>query len=61
MKGNNEKVKFIKDLFKKKTSGSLKKYKKQKIYCNRLYKKQREKFLTNLDSSKICDNKTKEV
>ena len=38
-------------------SESLKKYKKQKNYCSRLYKKEPKKFFSNLDSSKICDNK----
>ena len=27
-------------------------------YCSRLYKKECKKFFSNLDSSKICDNKT---
>ena len=35
---------------------SLKKYKKQKNYWSRLYKKER-KFFSNLDSSKMCVNK----
>ena len=39
--------------FKKKTADSLKKYKKQKNYYSRLYKKERNKFFSNLDSSKI--------
>ena len=43
---------------KKKTPESYKKYKKQKNYCSRLYKKERKKFFSNLNSSKICDNKT---
>ena len=37
---------------------SLKKYKKQKNYCSRLSKKESKMFFSNLDLSKICDNKT---
>ena len=36
---------------------SLKKCKKQKSYCSRLYKKERKKFFSNLNLSKIYDNK----
>ena len=36
----------------------LKKCKKQKNYCSRLYKKECKKFFSNLDLSEICDNKT---
>ena len=46
------------NIYFKKTPESLKKYKKQENYCSRLYKKERKKFFSNLDSSKICDNET---
>ena len=36
---------------------SLKKSKKQKSYCSRLYKKERKKFFSNLNLSKIYENK----
>ena len=36
----------------------LKKYRKQKDFCSRLYKKEREKFFNNLKVSNIIDNKT---
>ena len=42
--------------FKKRTQESFKKYKKQKNYCSRLYK--RESFFESIDSSKRTDNKT---
>ena len=44
--------------FKKRTQESLKKYKKQKNYCSRLYKRERKGFFESIDSSKITDNKT---
>ena len=44
--------------FKKRTPESLKKYKKQKNYCSKLYKKERKAFFSNLNPSNICDNKT---
>ena len=45
--------------FKKRTQESFKKYKKQKNYCSRLYKRERKKFFWKpRDSSKITDNKT---
>ena len=44
--------------FKKELLESLKKYKKQKNYCSRLHKKEHKIFFSNLDLSKICDNKT---
>ena len=44
--------------FKKRTPESLKKYKKQKNYCSKLYKKERKTFFSNLNASNICDNKT---
>ena len=55
MKSSNLQQIYLK---KKRTPESLKKYKKQKNYCSRLYKKECKKFFSNLDSSKICDNKT---
>jgi hypothetical protein len=33
-------------------------YKRQKNYCNRLYKRERKKYYTNLNLKKITDNKT---
>ena len=45
--------------FKKRTPESLKIYKKQKIYCSELYKKEGKVFFSNLNSpSNICDSKT---
>ena len=44
--------------FKKKTPDSLKKIKKQKIYCSRLYKKERKKYFESLDPRRISDNKS---
>ena len=44
--------------FKKKTPDSLKKFKKQKNYCRKLYKKEREKYFESLDPRKISDNKS---
>ena len=35
----------------------LKKYKKQKSYCSSLHQKERKNFFSNLDLSKIYDNK----
>ena len=43
---------------KKGTQESFKKYKKQKNYCSRLYKRERKSFFESIDSSKITDNKT---
>ena len=43
--------------FKKKTTESLKKYKKHKNFCSRLYKKERKKYFDTLDVNKITDNK----
>ena len=43
--------------FKKKTTESLKKYKKHKKFCSRLYKKERKKYFDTLDVKKIMDNK----
>ena len=44
--------------FKTRTPESLKKYRKQKNYCSRLYKKERKAFFSNLKVSNITDNKT---
>ena len=44
--------------FKKRTQESFKKYKKQKKYCSRLYKRERKSFFESIDSSEITDNKT---
>ena len=44
--------------FKKRTQESFKKYKKQKNYCSRLYKRERKSFFESIDSSKITDSKT---
>ena len=44
--------------FKKKTPDSLKKIKKQKNYCSRLYKKERKKYFESLDPRRISDNKS---
>ena len=44
--------------FKKRTQESFKKYKKQKNYCSRLYKRERKSFFESIDFSKITDNKT---
>ena len=60
IKSNNEKVKSKKDLILKKDPESLKKCKKQKNVCSRnffLYQKERKMFFSNLDLSKIWDNK----
>ena len=44
--------------FKKKTPVSLIKFKKQKNYCSRLYKKERKKYFESLNSRSISDNKS---
>ena len=44
--------------FKKRTPESMKKYKKQKNFCSKLYKKERWKYFESLDPSRIVDNKT---
>ena len=44
--------------FKKRTQESFKKYKKQKNYCSRLYKRERKSFFESIDSSKMTDSKT---
>ena len=43
--------------FKKRASHSLRNYKKQKIYCSRLYKKERKNFFNKLNTSFVSDNK----
>ena len=43
--------------FKKKTTESLKKYKKHKNFCSRLYKKEPKKYFDTLDVNKITDSK----
>ena len=43
--------------FKKKLTESLKKYKKHKNLCSRLYKKKRKKYFGTLDVNKVTDNK----
>ena len=44
--------------FKTRTPESSKKYRKQKNYCSRLYKKERKTFFNNLKVSNVTDNKT---
>ena len=44
--------------FKTRTPESSKKYRKQKIFCSRLYKKERKTFFNNLKIPSITDNKT---
>ena len=44
--------------YKKGTPESLKKYKKQKNFCSKFYKKERRRYFGSLDPSKIVDNKT---
>ena len=44
--------------FKKKTPDSLKKFKKQKNHCSRLYEKERKKYFESLDPRRISDNKS---
>ena len=43
--------------YKYKSGESLRVYKKQKNVCSRLYKKERKKYYTNLDSKNITDSK----
>ena len=52
-RSNLQKIYFL-----KRRPELLKKYKKQNNYYSRLYKKERKKFFSNFDSSKIRDNKT---
>ena len=42
---------------KKKTPEAFSKYKKQKNYCSRLYKKERKKYFSNMNLSDVSDNK----
>ena len=49
--------KLEKIYFKKRTNESLRAYKKQKKYY-KFYKKERKKFLDNLNTSVVSDNKT---
>ena len=44
--------------FKKKTTESLKNYKKHKSFSSKLHKKERKKYFDTLDINKITDNKT---
>ena len=44
--------------FKKRTPESIKKHKKQKNFCSKLYKKEWRKYFESVDPSKIVDNKT---
>ena len=44
--------------FKTRTPESLKKYRKQKNYCGKLYKKECKTFFNNLKVSNSTDNKT---
>ena len=53
MKRSQLKSKYIR----KKSAESLKKYRKQKNYCSRLYKKERKRYYNNLNVSDIIDNK----
>ena len=50
--------KLDKIYFKKKTSESLKAYKKQKNYCSMLYKKERKKYFDNHNTSILSDDQT---
>ena len=43
--------------FKKQTTQSMERYKKQKNYCSRLYKKERKNFLNSLNTSFVNYNK----
>ena len=43
--------------FKKQTTQSLEKYKKQKNYCSRLYQKESKNFFISLNTSFVNDNK----
>ena len=43
--------------FKKQTTRSLERYKKQKNYCSRLYKKDRKNFFNSLNTSFVNGNK----
>ena len=43
--------------YKYNSTESLRTYKKQNNFCSRLYKKERKKYYTNLDSKSIPDSK----
>ena len=43
--------------FKNKTNENKARFKKQKNFCSKLYKKERKKFYSNLELNKITDNK----
>ena len=43
--------------FKNRTENSLRVFKNQKSFCNRLYKKERKKFFTSLNQSFLKNNK----
>ena len=43
--------------FKKKTTESLKTYKKHNNFCSRLYKKESKKYFDTFDVNNITDNK----
>ena len=43
--------------YKSKTAGDCRAYKKQKKYCNRLYKQERRNYFSNLNLRDITDNK----
>ena len=43
--------------YKNKSEKSFKAYKKQKIFCSRLYKKERKWFFNSLNPSFVTDNK----
>ena len=43
--------------FKNKTFENLRNYKKQKIFCSKLYKKEKRQYYNNLDLRKVTDNK----
>ena len=43
--------------FEKWTPSSLKKYKKHKKYCSKLYKKERKAYFDKINPKKVSDNK----
>ena len=43
--------------FKNKTNENKARFKKQKIFCSKLYKEERKKFCSNLELNEITDNK----
>lgn len=56
-KRNYQNIMFRKTLLSKETTESLKRYKKHKNFCCRLYKKERKNYFHTLDANKITDNK----